>query len=395
MVRTMGTLKKAPVKDWSTSTQTIRFSYDCRGQELWERKATAGSTRAISHGVTMLPGPGSSPFENALQQLPTDLRIKLVDGLTEGGDAGSGKQATLAAARLCCKTLRSVVDDGMQSLRLNVLPDVAQGPAPSLSDFPNVRSLTLSIDTAWKAPRPDDSSQDLLPGERPEPSLELRSWKYLYPPSLLLEPLQGQPIQSLHRLRSLTLIGQLTCFRSLCEQLTAVFAAGAATPDPGNAGPSAGTGVSRNACPGGAAASDSSEDGTSGEESGSSDEHASDDGSGATERSDTIISDAAAADPYVAATGCSGGAGAGGGFGGAAACSLEHLNLGNARFQRRRVDAGVVAEGHRALAALGLRELTLGAELLPGLEAHAVRPACMRLLPCQTACVRTARLMHR
>lgn len=321
MVRTMQTLKKAPVRDWSTSTQIIGFSYDCRGQELWELEATAGSKRTTSHGATMLPRPVSSPIEDALQQLPTHLRIKLVDGLTEGGDAGSGKQATLASARLCCKALRRVVDDGLRSLRMNVLPDVAQGPAPSLSGFPNVHSLTLSIDASWKAPKPDDSSQYLLPGERPEPSLQLRSWKYLYPPSLVLEPLQGQLPQSLHRLRSLTLIGQLTCFRSLCEQLHGIFGAGAAAAD--------------------------------------------------------------AAGPSLGATARSGGAGPVGGAGGC--CSLEHLNLGNVRFQRRRVEAGVVAEGHRALAVLGLRELTLGAELLPGLEAQEVRPACTRLLPCKAA----------
>ncbi len=78
-----------------------------------------------------------------------------------------------------------------------------------------------------------------------------------------------------------------------------------------------------------------------------------------------MTSDATSADPSVAA-------GEGGAGGGVAASSLEHLNLGNVRFPLRSVSARGTVEGHRALAVLGPRELTLGVELLPGLEEHKV-----------------------
>ncbi len=54
--------------------------------------------------------------------------------------------------------------------------------------------------------------------------------------------------------------------------------------------------------------------------------------------------------------------------------SLAHLHLGNVRFPLASVeDPAAVGAGHAALAGLGLRELTMAAELLPGVEAHRVR----------------------
>ncbi len=353
----------------------------------WSQTSAVGSKASCDNGESTGLGAGSSAFEDVVRQFPADARMLLADGLTDGGDAGSGMQPTLAAARLSCKALRRAVDDGLRSLRLNVMPGTEQGPAPSLSGFPNVSRLTLSMDAVWEPKHGSDYSKEQLPGKEPAQQLQFRSRQYAYPPSLLLAPLHGQPIQSLHRLRSLTLIGQLTCFRSLCEQLTAVFAAGAAAPDPGGAGPTeAGSGSH----PSGAAAS-SSEDGTSGEESDSSEyECTRADGFDATASSNIMASKPA--DPSVAATAYSGGAGAGAGGGGAAAWSLEHLNFGNVRFPEISVTARDTVKGHRALSVLGLQELTLGVELLPGLEAHRVRavsvspaylPSVLQLAPSQ------------
>ncbi len=56
--------------------------------------------------------------------------------------------------------------------------------------------------------------------------------------------------------------------------------------------------------------------------------------------------------------------------------SLVHVHLGNVRFPKETAwRADVVARGHAALAVLGLQELTLGAELLAGIEVHKVRLA--------------------
>ncbi len=384
MARTLGTALRPPLDHW-TSTKRDPNKYIDVAPKAWRQRAAVGSKASSDSGAVASPGHGGSAFEDVVRQFPADARMVLADCLTEGDDAGSGRQPTLASARLSCKALRMVVDDGLRNLRLNVMPDMpAQGPAPSLSRFPNVTSLTLSISISWEQEDGDDYGDDDVR------QFEFRPTKYAYPPALLLEPLQGQPIHSLHCLRSLTLIGQLTRFGSLGKQLQSVFAAGAAARDPGGAGPSTGAGPGSSA-PSGAAAPHSSEDGTSGEESGSSeDEHTSDDGSDATESSDTTTSGTAPADPSKAAPACSGGAGAGGAGGGLAAMSLEHLNLGNVRFPRSSVSARDTAKGHRALAALGLRELTLGVELLPGLEAHQVRavsriprksPACRQLAP--------------
>ncbi len=362
MARTKHTARK-PTPDYWTSTQADKYREGV--PETWRQAgAIDNNTASIS------PGCGSSVFEDVIRQLPTDARMLLADSLTAGDDVGSGRQANLAAARLSCKVLRRAVDDGLRSLRLNTLPDMpAQGPAPFLSNFPNVTSLTLSINSRWAASVADSCSHHLLPGEQPAPQFQLRSICYAYPPSLLLGPLQGQPLQSLHRLRSLTLIGQLTCFRSLCEQLTVVFAAGAAAPDPTGAGPSRGAGPGCGMVPGGTAVPESSGEGGTGV-GGGDDECVNDDRSGATRSSNIMASEPAA--PSVAAPACSGGAGAGGGSGGAAAWSLEHLNLGNVRFPRTLVSTRGTVKGHRALAVLGLQEMTLGVELLPGLEEHKV-----------------------
>ncbi len=245
------------IPEYWTSTQVQPDKRQDEAPETWSQAGAIDSnTVAISSDC------GSSAFEDVVRQLPTDARMLLADSLTEGGDVGSGRQATLAAARLSCKTLRRAVDDGLRSLRFNTLPDMpAQGPAPFLSNFPNVTSLTLSINSRWAASMADSCSHHLLPGEQPAPNFEFRSRRYAYRPSLLLAPLQGQPLQSLHRLRSLTLIGQLTCFRSLCEELHGVFAAGAAAPDPAGAGPSRGAGPGSGMVPGGTAVPESSGEG--------------------------------------------------------------------------------------------------------------------------------------
>ncbi len=197
--------KEFPSDDW-TSTQLRSYTKP----KFWVQEEDVGSKAAAVDAPLRPSGCGSSPFEDVLRQLPSGTRIRLVDSLTDGGNASSGKQATLAAARLSCKALCRAIDDGLQSLRLDVLPDTDQGPAPSLSHFPNVTSLTLSIFAKWRGPKADGGSTgtaELLPGEQPKPRVAFWFREYAFPPSLLLEPLQGQPLASLQRLQNITLVG--------------------------------------------------------------------------------------------------------------------------------------------------------------------------------------------
>ncbi len=278
------------------------------------------------------PGNGTSAFEEVLQQLPSDARSQLAGALIEGKGVCSGSQPALAAARLSCKALRRVIDDGLHSLRLNVLPDTDQGPAPSLSGFPNVTSLTLSIDADWAEPTTDCSgSCRLLPNEQPAPNMDSRSQARAYPPSLLLGPLFGQPLVSLRRLRNLTLVGQLTCFKSFGKQLRAAFRAC----NESEASSSGGDSETLDD-------SDSSEEGASGSSAG------------------------------AGCTANTAGSGEGGSGRAAGSCCLAHLDLGNVRFPLESAHPKIVARGHAALGPLGLQELTLGVELLPGVQAHQV-----------------------
>ncbi len=279
-----------------------------------------------------------------LLALPFDARSQLAGALLDGLDVRAGSQPALAAGRLGCKALCRVIDDGLQSLRLNVLPDTDQGPAPSLSRFPNVTCLAFSIDADWEEPGTDSSgSFDLLPGEQPAPTFKSRFANHAYPPSLLLWPLQGQPLECRQRLRNLALLGQLTSFKSMCQQLPAALTtANAAASAAGSEE------VTR---------TDSEDDSESTDESDSSDSY------------DTYDSLAGASCTANAAgsEGC-GSCGAGGG----SSCSLAHLDLGNVRFPLTSARSKSVARGHAALGPLGLQELTLGVELLPGVQAHKV-----------------------
>ncbi len=288
------------------------------------------------------PGNGTSAFEGVLRQLPSDARSQLAGALVEGKDICSGNQPTLAAGRLSCKALRRVIDDGLQSLRLNLLSDTEEGPAPSLSQFPNVTSLTLSIDADWAEPSTDDiDSCGLLPGEQPMPNMDCRSEARAYAPLLLLGPLLGQPPASLRRLQNLTLVGQLTSFKALCKQLRAAF----------------------RACGAPAPLRNESEASSSGDGSESSDE------SDSSDDDDTSNSSAGAGFTANAAGSERGGIGR---AGGGRSCSLAHLDLGNVRFPLTSAGSESVARGHAALGPLGLQELTLGVELLPGIQAHKV-----------------------
>lgn len=307
----------------------------CVAPTTWAQEVQCGSKAANVYNSTQFATCGSSALEDALRQLPAEARLQLVDYLTAGGDAGSGKQADLCAARLGCKVLREVIDDGLRSLRFNVLPNKVQGPAPSLSRFPNVRSLTLSIDATWDSPLANAYGHP-APGEQPAPRLDFCSDTHAYPPALLLEPLQGQPPASLRRIRSLTLLGQLTSFMSLCDQLHGVF--GSAAGEPAGC-----TGCSDVAAP---------PRGSPG----------------------APLCDARGPSDSRGVAGTCPIAGAGAVVAGDATrcCSLVHLHLGNACFPKASVTTWDLTWGHGALAALGVRELTLGVELLRGLETHQV-----------------------
>ncbi len=286
------------------------------------------------------PGRGTSVFEEVLQQLPIDARSQLAGALIYGRGVCSSSQPALAAGRLSCKALRRVIDDGLQSLRLNVLPDTDQGPAPSLSNFPNVTSLTLSIDAVWAKPKAD-CSRSHFAHEQPVPNLDFRSDARAYPPSLLLGPLQGQPLASLRRLRKLTLVGQVASFEALCKQLRAAYRACGAL-----SGPRTESETSR-----------SGDDSESIHESDSSDLY------------DTSGGSAGAGCTANAAGSGERGSGRAGGGG---SCCLEHLDLGTVRFPLASAGSESVVRAHAALGPLGLRELTLGVELLPGVQAHKV-----------------------
>ncbi len=111
---------------------------------------------------------------DVLHQLPPHVHSKLVAALTEGDDASWGcKQPFLAAARLTCKTLRDVVDQHVEGLHLNTLPDHAQGPAPSLARFPNAHSVTVALNVEFGRSCGQISGELLLPDEQPEPSARL------------------------------------------------------------------------------------------------------------------------------------------------------------------------------------------------------------------------------
>ncbi len=295
---------------------------------LWTSSQCAGSAlKRIVTGAAREERP--SAFERMLEELSFDARVQLAGALVEGLDVCLGSQLALAAGRQSCKALRGVIDDGLQpalpSLRLNVLPDKLQGPPPCLSRFPNVTSLTLSIDADWDEPGTDGSgsSCDPLLGERPAPSFKCRFAGHAYPPSPLLKPLHGQPLACRQRLRTLTIVGQLTSFEAFCTELPAALTTANAA-DKANA----------------AANAAGSEEGGSGR----------------------------------AGVGC-----------------LAHLDLGNVRFPLRAAGPGSVTRGHAALGPLGLRELTLGVELLPGVQAHKVGLELGNVITreaCETHCLR-------
>ncbi len=370
---------------WTSSQRTGDYCVT----RTWKKRRTARSKAATDDGPQHSRTYGTasasaSAFEDALRQLPTDARVVLADALTSGRDAADGNQPTLAAARLSCKVLREVIDDGLHSLRLSVLPDTDQGPAPSLSRFPNVTSLNLSIDVAWRAPKPNSnsSSAKLLPGEQPTPPVRFPKANsdkvaYTYPPSLLLEPLQGQAPASLHRLEQLTMVGQLNSFEALCKGLRAAFGTGGAPvaghgPGPG---PSTSTVVGHDTVPVHPEDADdlSSSEDENDEDSGEPTDTTNDDTASSISNSD---SDEAMGDEATAGAACStggdGGAGAGAGGGGRGSRNLVHLHLGNVLFPMETVSNKSIARGHAALGPLGLQELTLGVELLAGIQAHKV-----------------------
>ncbi len=348
-----GTVAETGPWDCWTSTQ---LSGSDTNPEHWVADEELGGKAAVAGVALRPPGCGRSALEEAFRPLPIDTRIRLVSGLASG-NANDGKQSGLAAARLSCKALRRVIDDGLlQSLRLNVLPGAEQGPAPSLSHFPNVTRLTLSIDAEWREPKAEAScsnSFNLLPGEQPKPRVRFWSSDYAYPPALLLEPLQGQPLASMHRLQTLTLVGQLASFTSLCSQLCAVFGAapcGAST-NPSTSH-SASVDEASDIDP-----DDASDEMETGGEPSTSDGNTT--SSGSVVSREPTPSDSASGADEAGATG-------------AHPWALAYLNLSNVRFPLKSAAAGLVARGHAALGSLGLRELALGAELLPGIEAHKV-----------------------
>ncbi len=284
-------------------------------------------------------------------------RRSLVAALTQGGDSACDSQTCLPAARLSCKTLQRAVDDGLQSLRLNVRIRGPQGPAPCLSRFSSVHSLTLSIDAEWRRKQTSGSPHhaELFPEEPPSCDLQLGWSPGVHPPSLLLAPLKGQPAESLRRLQRLTLVGVFTAFEALCTQLCAVF--NAAPPAAARASSTNGhNGGGLEMQPGAVAAAAAN----------SSDRSAPDggfaaDGSG--------LSD----DSSSAAAAGSGGAGASSGDGGGGSCSLlVHLHMGQLGTSYKLRTLHDTRAGHKALAALQLAELTIQKEQLPGLEAHKV-----------------------
>lgn len=342
----------------------------------YSQAAPSGSKAVVANGSQSSPSCGNSDLEHVLRQLPIEARIRLVDALSAGCD----KQArcTLAAARLACKALHRAVDDGLQRLRLNVLPDTDQGPAPCLAGFPNLKSLTLSIGARWRGLAPNYSWHP----EWEQPQVRFLSNTYAYPPSLLLEPLLGQPLESLHRLHSLALIGHLTSFSALCEQLSAVFSTEGR--DDAGAGPGTHPATSSHGQHDAAASAAASRphntperptvnDGTSEGTSGGFRAHGSTNACASGSNAGPSRMDLPSADCCNTAS-CAGSS---------AACSALplpqhyhyhhlHVHLGNACFPRVTSTPQDAARGHAALGVLGLGELTLAVELLPGIEAHQV-----------------------
>lgn len=99
--------------DYWTSTQAEATRSLDEPPRAWSQTRAVGSKASCYKSELISPGAGCSGFEDVAQQLPTDARMLLADSLADGGDASSGRQSTLAAARLSCKALRMVVDNGL------------------------------------------------------------------------------------------------------------------------------------------------------------------------------------------------------------------------------------------------------------------------------------------
>ncbi len=182
-----GTVAETGPWDCWTSTQ---LSGSDTNPEHWVADEELGGKAAVAGVALRPPGCGRSALEEAFRPLPIDTRIRLVSGLASG-NANDGKQSGLAAARLSCKALRRVIDDGLQSLRLNVLPGAEQGPAPSSSHFPNVTSLTLSP----PPPLPATSPLAALPASASATSRSLKRLPHTSQPHGRASP---RPQRSLH-----------------------------------------------------------------------------------------------------------------------------------------------------------------------------------------------------